>query len=109
MSSQQKARLTTDFSLILGAVSFAGGIIGVIARFPACLITGLFILTVTLSIACAFGRSENILIRSTLLVGGLILGGFFIGVSFPELIAIILILLLEIVPGLTLSIYRKLC
>jgi hypothetical protein len=37
------------------------------------------------------------------------LGGFFIGVSFPELIAIILILLLEIVPGLTLSIYRKLC
>ncbi len=103
-SSQQQARLTTVISLILGAVGFVGGIIGLIARFPASLITGLFILTVTMSIACAFGRSENFLVGSTILVGGLILSSFFIGVAFPETTAILFILLIGIVPGFTLSI-----
>ena len=58
-SSRQQARLTTVVSLIIAAISFVGGIIGIIARFPASLTTGLFILAVTMSIACALGRSEN--------------------------------------------------
>jgi GAF domain-containing protein len=103
-SSQQQARLTTVISLILGAVSFVGGIIGLIARFPASLITGMFIVTVSMAIACAFGRSENFVVGSTLLVGGLILGGFFIGVTFSEITAIIVILMIGIVPGFALSI-----
>ena len=103
-SSQQQARLTTVISLILGAVSFLGGIIGLIARFPASLITGLFIVTVSMAIAWAFGRSENFVVGSTLLVSGLILGGFFIGVAFSEITAIIVILMIGIVPGFALSI-----
>ena len=44
------------------------------------------------------------MVGSTLLVGGLILGGFFIGATFSEVTAIIIILLVGIIPAFALSI-----
>ena len=103
-SLRQQARFTTIASLILALVSFVVGIIGLFARFPASLITGLFILTVTMSIAYILGRTENSVVGSTFLVGGLILGGFFIGTTFSEVTAIIVILLVAVIPAFALSI-----
>ena len=102
-SSRQQARLTTIISLIVALVGFVGGIIGLIARVPASLVSGLFILAVVSSIACALGRTENFGVGSTFLVGGLILGGFFIGATFSEITAVIIILLVAIIPAFTLS------
>ena len=102
-SSRQQARLTTIISLILAEVSFIGGMIGLFARFPASLVSGLFILTVTSVIACALGRTENFGVGSTFLVGGLILGGFFIGATFSEITAVIVILMVAIIPAFTMS------
>jgi GAF domain-containing protein len=80
------------------------GIIGFLARFPSSLITGLCILIVTMMVAYVTGRSENFIVGSTFLVGGLMLGGFFIGAAFSEITAIIIILLVAIIPAFTLSI-----
>jgi len=103
-SSRQRARVTTVVAFVLAATSLVMGIISLIARFPTSLIIGSFILAVTMSIACFFGRTENYEVGSTFLVGGLILGGFFIGTTFSEITAILVILLAAIVPALTLSI-----
>ncbi len=80
--SRQQAYLVTLASLILAGICFIAGIVGLIIGFPASLIVGLFFLTISMSAACALGRTENFLVGSILLVSGIILGGFFNKLGF---------------------------
>ena len=103
-SLRQQARLTNIASLILAAVCFFAGIVGLIVGFPVSLNIGLFILTVMMSVACALGRSENYVVGSVFLVSGLILSGFILGSVFPQNTSVIIILMSTVVPAFTLGI-----
>jgi GAF domain-containing protein len=102
--SRQQAHLTGLASLILAGICLVAGIVGLIIGFPASLTVGFFFLTILMSIAFAFGRSENFLVGSILLVSGIILGGFLISSAFPDNISVIIILMSTIVPAFSLSI-----
>ncbi len=102
-SLRQQAHLTILVSVILATASFVVGIIGLIAGFPASLIIGLLILTITTAGAYAMGRSENVQVGGIFLVSGLILGSFFIGATFSDITVKIVILTSTIIPAFTLS------
>jgi GAF domain-containing protein len=103
-TSRQQARLTTICSLILAIISFLVGIVGLIISFPPVLSIGLIVLAIIMSIACAFGHSDNFTVGSILLVSGIILGGFLISSTFPENTIVIIILMSTVVPAFILGI-----
>jgi GAF domain-containing protein len=102
--SRQQARITTLTSLILTGGSILVVIVGLFLGFPASLVIGFFILALAMAAACITGRSENFLIGSNILVGGIILAGFLTASAFPEGTTIIVILMSTVVPAFTLGI-----
>jgi GAF domain-containing protein len=101
ITARRQAQLTTISALPMALVSLIAGLLLAIFGQGIGIFFALFFLTAIFAVAVFLGRTDNFLIGSTLLVSGLIVGGFILSSFYPE--GVVGFLLSTILPALALG------